>query len=76
MEGEAMRKALGPLALIALLAGIASADPYDLENGVVIAHAPPGLEYSSDLDVCAFYFEQAAIDGCAEAVVRLRVRPG
>jgi len=51
-----------------IMVPIAAADPYALTNGVIIAHAPPDLAYSSDLDVCSSY---APLETCEQQVNRI-----
>jgi predicted outer membrane repeat protein len=48
---------------------IAHADPYELSDGVLIAHAPPGLEFSASPPPegwCQHYLDGFAIDRCAD----------
>jgi len=65
-----MRGILSLLALPALMTGVAAADPYFVTDGVVIAHAPPGLVYTSDTDVCASY-SAAPLTACDQQVTRI-----
>jgi len=54
-----------PLALM-LIVDLAGADPSILEDGVLIAHHPPGLEFTSGQDWCDRYEQEYAIDSCPE----------
>jgi len=53
--------ALLPLMFIA---DLASADPTALDDGVLIAHHPPGLEFTSGQEWCDRYEQEFAIDSC------------
>jgi len=63
-----MRGIFWVLMLSAVITGLANADPYDVRNGVAIAHAPSGLAYTTDIaDFCAHY-ETIAITSCEQQV--------
>ncbi len=65
-----MRGIFWVLMLTVVITGLANADPYDVRNGVAIAHAPSGLAYSTDPpgpDYCAHY-ETIAITSCEQQV--------
>jgi len=47
-----------------LMADLISADPTALDDGVLIAHHPPGLEFTSGQDWCDRYEQEFAIDSC------------
>jgi hypothetical protein len=69
-----MREAVALLALSVLGTAVAVADPYDLYPGALIAHAPPGLAFSSELeDVGDYYSEHAAITSCDQQVNRIDI---
>jgi hypothetical protein len=71
-----MRRTATALALIALAAIRAGADPADLSDGVFITHCPPGLSYTTmPTDWCAVYQEHA-ITECAAQVPRIDVKTG
>jgi len=55
-----------PLLVLAVLlcANLASADPSNLGGGVLIAHHPPGLQFTSGQDWCDRYENEFAIDSC------------
>jgi len=61
---------VSPLALM-LIVDLAGADPAILEDGVLIAHHPPGLEFTSGQDWCDRYEQEFAIDSCAEQSNRI-----
>jgi len=61
-----MTRAWPLLLLVIFLPAIVLSDSSDLEGGVFIAHHPPGLQYTSGQDWCARYFQEFAIDSCAE----------
>jgi len=64
----------GWAALALLAAGPGTkADMSDLAAGVLLVHAPPGLEYSAAPAEgwCARYLDQHAIAGCEDAVPRI-----
>ncbi len=64
-----MRGIFWVLMLSAVITGLASADPYDVRNGVAIAHAPSGLAFTTDppTDYCEHY-DTIAITSCEQQV--------
>lgn len=61
-----MSRAWPLILLVLLMPGTASSDSANLEGGVLIAHHPPGLQYSTGTDYCQRYWQEFAIDSCAE----------
>ncbi len=61
-----MKRVCLALVCIGLQVTVAAADPANLENGVLIAHHPPGLQYSAGQDWCQRYFDDFAIDTCSD----------
>jgi hypothetical protein len=61
-----MRRALTALAVLALGAGIARAQPSDLSNGVFITHHPPGIVYSAGWGSWCPNYSEFAIATCEE----------
>ncbi len=61
-----MKRVCLALVCVGLQATIAAADPANLENGVLIAHHPSGLQYSAGQDWCQRYFQGFSIDSCGE----------
>jgi hypothetical protein len=63
---------LVPIGLACVMgAAGASADPTALSNGVFIAHAPSGLQYTNSPATgswCGAYAQYAAIDSCSEQI--------
>jgi len=71
-----MKHAAGVLMLAVLGSTAARADPQDLSDGVLIAHCPPALSYTSEpVDWCAAY-RSHAIHACNEQVNRTDERTG
>jgi len=77
-----MRATAMALGVPALLLGCwvnVQADPYDLSGGVLIAHAPPGLEFSAAPPPegwCQHYRDNFAIQRCADQHPRIDPQPG
>ena len=67
-----MRETGWALALSFLLTWAAAAYPYDVQYGCAIAHAPPGVTYTVDLDACDTY-AAAPIADCSQQVNRIDI---
>jgi hypothetical protein len=55
-----------PLLMCLAIAGVAYGDPTNLEDGVFIAHHPPGLQFSQGTDWCQKYIDEYAITSCKQ----------
>ncbi|MCK4304003.1 MAG: hypothetical protein KAY24_07175 [Candidatus Eisenbacteria sp.] len=74
-----MLRILIALVTAGLAAGIAHADPSDLEGGVFIAHYPASLEFSSNPPPegwCQHYIDNYAINACEDQVNRIDTADG
>ncbi len=74
-----MPRILISLATVGLAAGIAHADPSDLEGGVFIAHHPAVLQYTSPAPPegwCQHYLDNFAINDCQGQVNRIDTGDG
>ena len=60
-----------PLLMCLAMAGVAHGDPTNLEDGVFIAHHPPGVQYSQGTDWCQKYVEEYAITRCEDQYNRI-----
>jgi hypothetical protein len=59
------------LVIWAIVAGVAAADPYDVSNGVVIAHAPSGLVYTVEPPAPCDAYAAAPITACDQQINRI-----
>jgi len=66
-----MKHLLPFFAVFLVSTGIAAANPYELTNGAVIAHAPPNLIYSGDFSHGCDAYVEAPISSCEEQVNRI-----
>jgi hypothetical protein len=73
MEVRVMRIAI-PVVLLACCCVPIHADQTDLGGGVLITHHPPGLQFSTGMDVCEHYASQCAITCCDDQNVRIDLR--
>ncbi|MCK4303256.1 MAG: hypothetical protein KAY24_03365 [Candidatus Eisenbacteria sp.] len=74
-----MPRILIALVTVGLAAGIAHADPSNLESGVFIAHYPALLEFSSNPPPegwCQHYLDSYAITACEDQVNRIDTQGG
>ncbi len=74
-----MRRSLLCLALGCGIATSVLADPSNLEGGVLIAHHPSAMEFSSTPPAegwCQHYLDGSAIDACEEQVNRIDTQEG
>jgi hypothetical protein len=74
-----MKKMIVLSALIAFVASAAGDDPRDLSNGVLIAHAPLGLEFTNPAPPegwCQHYIDNFAIHSCEEQNPRIDTEGG
>jgi len=68
-----MRLTLALACMVCLVTSLAVADDADnvMTDGVLIAHHPPGLQFSSDTDWYAAYYEAAQVTDCMQQNPRI-----